>query len=214
MPVSPTIDELESGPDFEKVLTLQYNDIAPFVIGRLFSFTLPAAMIWVVLALSAFLTVWLWPGQTVTDESRHIIKGLLTGLIGLPLLLIPFHEGLHLVPYRLAGARDIRFGADLRQGIIYVTAHRFVTSHSLFSLVALIPFAVITAGLAAAMIFTSPWMQWVLAMTVFVHATMCTGDAVLIGFMSAFRGRRTFTWDDADEEVAYFYAERPSGTKE
>ena len=39
MPVSPTIDELESGPDFEKVLTLQYNDIAPFVIGRFFSFT-------------------------------------------------------------------------------------------------------------------------------------------------------------------------------
>ena len=214
MPVSPTIDELESGPDFEKVLTLQYNDIAPFVIGRLFSFTPPAAMIWVVLALSGFLTVWLWPGQTVTDENRHIIKGLMTGLIGLPLLLIPFHEGLHLVPYWLAGARDIRFGADLRQGIIYVTAHRYVTSQSLFSFVALTPFAVITAGLAAAMIFTSPWMQWVLAMSLFVHTTMCTGDAVLIGFMSAFRGRRTFTWDDADKGVACFYAERPSGTQE
>ncbi|MCU0410863.1 MAG: DUF3267 domain-containing protein [Bacteroidales bacterium] len=214
MPVSPTIDELESGPDFEKVLTLQYNDIAPFVIGRLFSFALPSVMIWVVLAISAFLTVWLWPGQTVTDESRHIIKGLLTGLIGLPLLLIPFHEGLHLVPYWLAGARDIRFGADMRQGIIYVTAHRFVTSRSLFSMVALTPFAVITAGLAAAILFASPWMQWVLAMTVFVHATMCTGDAVLTGFMSAFRGRRTFTWDDADAGVAYFCAEKLPENKE
>ncbi len=214
MPVSPTIDELESGPDFEKVLTLQYNDIAQFVIGRFFSFTLPTAMIWVVLALSAFLTVWLWPGQTVSDESRHIIQGLLTGLIGFPLLLIPFHEGLHLVPYWLAGARDIRFGADLRQGIIYVTAHRFVTSQSLFSFVALTPFAVITAGLAAAMIFTSPWMQWVLAMTLFAHATMCTGDAALIGFMSAFRGRRTFTWDDADKGVAYFCAEKLPENKE
>ncbi len=205
---TPTIEELESGSCFEKVLTLPYNDIGTFVIGRLSSFTLPALFIWIVLVISAFLTVWFWPGLSDTPENPRIIKGLLTGLIGLPILLIPFHEGLHLIPYRLSGARDIRFGADLRQGIVFVTAHRFVTGFTLFSLVALSPFAVITAGLSAAIIFTTSWLQWVLSMTLFVHTTMCAGDAVLIGFMSAFRGRRSFTWDDADKGIAYFYSEK------
>lgn len=214
MSVTPAIEELESGSGFEKVLTLQYNEIGPFVIGRLWSFAFPMAMVWLILGLSALLTVWHWPGQAVPEENPGIIKGLLTGLIGLPLLLIPLHEVLHLAPYWLSGARDIRFGADLRQGIIYVTAHRYVTGFALFSLVALTPFAVITAGLATAMIFTSPWMKWVLALTLFVHTTMCAGDAVLVSFMSAFRGRRIFTWDDADKGVAYFYAEGPAENKE
>lgn len=214
MSVTPAIDELESGSCFEKVLTLQYNDIGPFVIGRLFSITVPMVMVWVVAVISAFLTVWLWPGRSDSAETPGVVKGLLAGLIGLPLLLIPLHEVLHLAPYWLAGARDLRFGADLRQGIVYVTAHRHVTGFTLFSIVAITPFAVITAGLATALTFASPWMQWVLSMTLFVHTTMCAGDAVLAGFMGGFRGRRTYTWDDADKGIACFYAERLPENKE
>jgi hypothetical protein len=124
----------------------------------------------------------------------------------MPLLLIPFHEGLHLVPFRLAGAKDIRIGADLRQGIIYVTANRFVAGLSLFSAVALTPFITITAGLAAAILFSPPWWQWTLSMTLFTHTTMCIGDAILLGYMTEFKSRGVFTWDDADKGEAYFYA--------
>lgn len=202
----PAIEDLEDGSAYDKVLTLPYNDIAPFVIGSLKSFNLPMMTVWVVLALAAFLTVWFWPGVRYAPEHPRIIIGLATGLVAAPVLLIPFHEGLHLIPFRMAGAKDIRCGADLRQGIIYVTAHRFVADLRLFSIVAFTPFVIITAAIIVTMIFCSPWGKWVLSLALFAHTTMCAGDTALIGFMGGFRNRNVYTWDDADRKEAYFYA--------
>jgi hypothetical protein len=207
----PTIEELEDGSSYEKVLTLPYSDIAPFVIGRLKSFNLPMVTVWVILAVTAFLTVWFWPGVRYIPANLHIIIGLASGLLAVPVLLIPVHEGLHLIPFRLSGARDIRYGADLRQGIIYVTAHRFVADFRLFSIVAFTPFVVITTGIGAAIIFCTPWWQWVLSLALFTHTTMCAGDTALIGFMRGFNHRNVYTWDDADRKEAYFYAGKIAG---
>lgn len=201
----PTIEELEDVSAYEKVLTLPYNDIAPFVIGSLKSFNLPMMTVWVVSALTAFLVVWFWPGVRYTPEHPLIIIGLATGLVAGPVLLIPVHEGLHLIPFRMAGAKDIRYGVDLRQGVFYVTAHRFVADLRLFSIVAFTPFVTVTAGIATAIIFCSPWWQWVLSLALFTHTTMCTGDTALIGFMRGFSNRQVYTWDDADRKEAYFY---------
>ena len=206
MTLKPTIEQLEEGSAYEKVLTLSYSDIAPFVIGSLKSVNLPMIIIWITLAASAFLTVWLWPGLRDTMEDPRLMTGLASGLLILPLFLVPVHEGLHLLTYRSAGARDIRYGADLRQGIIYVTAHRFVTGRRLFSVVAFAPLVIITAGIIVLMIFCSSWWQWVLSMTLFTHTTMCAGDAALIGFMMGFKSGNVYTWDDADRKEAYFYA--------
>jgi len=208
MNAMPAIEELENGSAYEKVLTLPYSDIAPFVIGSLKSFNLPMMAVWIVLAMTAFLTVWLWPGVRYAAENPRIIIGLAAGLAAVPLLLIPIHEGLHLVTFRLSGAKDIRYGADLRQGIIYITAHRFVADIRLFSAVAFTPLVLITFGTGSAMIFCSPWWQWVFSLALFTHTTMCAGDAALIGFMRSFGQRNVYTWDDADRKEAYFYAEK------
>lgn len=202
----PAIEELEDGSAYEKVLTLPYNDIAPFVISSLKSFNLPMMTVWVALAITAFLIVWFWPGARYTPEHPRIIIGLVTGLVAAPVLLIPVHEGLHLISFRLAGAKDIRYGADLRQGIIYVTAHRFVADLRLFSTVAFTPFVIITAGIIVTIIFCPPWWKWVLSLALFTHTTMCAGDTALIGFMRGLRHRNVYTWDDADRKEAYFYA--------
>jgi hypothetical protein len=206
MTLKPTIEQLEEGSAYEKVLTLSYSDIAPFVIGSLKSVNFPMIIIWIILTASAFLTVWFWPGLRYTLEDPRQLKGLASGLLILPLLLVPVHEGLHLITYQLAGARDIRYGADLRQGIIYVTAHRFVAGRRLFSVVAFMPLVIISAGFIVLMIFCSPWWQWVLSMALFTHTTMCAGDAALIGFMTGFKPGNVYTWDDADRKEAYFYA--------
>lgn len=201
----PKIEELEEGSVYEKVLTLHYGEIAPFVISHLSRFSMPMAIIWVTTAVSLFLTAWFWPGLRHPAGDPQIIRGLVAGLLVIPLLMIPVHEALHLIPFRLAGARDIRFGADLRQGIFYVTAHRFVAGRRLFTLVALTPFIAITAVIMIAMVFCPVWWKWVLAMSLTVHTTMCAGDVALLGFMFGFRSREVFTWDDADRKEAYFY---------
>lgn len=208
MKIIPTIEELEEGTGFEKVLTLSYTEIAPFVISQLKRFSLPMVLIWSMFALSLSLSAWFWPGLRYPTDDPQVIRGLAAGLLLIPLLVIPVHEGLHLIPFRLAGARDIRVGADLRQGIFYVTAHRFVAGRRLFSIVALTPFLTITAGIIIAIVFCPPWWKWVLAMSLTVHTTMCAGDAALLGYMSGFRNREVCTWDDADEKEAYFYVSK------
>ena len=203
----PTIEELENTAAYEKVLTLPYNNIAPFVIGSLKTLSLPMMLIWTVMTMSAAMTIVLWSGLRHTPGNAGILKGLAWGLLLIPLLLVPVHELLHLVPYRLAGARDIRIGADLPQGIIYVTAHRHVAGRTLYSLVALLPFFLITAGLAIMIFVCPPGWKWILSLSLFVHTTMCAGDAALTGFMRSFHRRKVFTWDDAEAREAYFYAE-------
>jgi len=208
MKSTPGIEELEEGSGYEKVLTLSYGEIAPFVISNLTRFSLPMVLVWVTASLSLFLSAWLWPGLVHPSDDPQVIRGLLTGLVFIPLLLIPVHEGLHLLPFRLAGARDIRLGADLRQGIFYVTAHRFVAGRMLFTLIGMTPFLAINTGIIIGMAFCPYWWKWVLAISLMVHTTMCAGDAALLGFMYRFRKRRVYTWDDADRKEAYFYVSK------
>lgn len=206
MNTSPGIEELDDLAAYDKVLTLPYGEIAPFIIGRITKPSLPMLLIWITTGASLFLSVWSWPGARLPGEGTNILSGLATGLLLLPILLIPVHEGSHLIPFWLSGARDIRFGADLRQGIVYVTAHRFVAGRKLFALVALTPFITVTLSLIVLILLSPPWWQWVLSMTLLVHTTMCAGDTALLGYMFSFGNREVFTWDDADRKEAYFYA--------
>ncbi len=204
----PSIEELEEGSDYEKVLTLPYEELAPFVIGGLRTLSLPMMLVWTVAIASATLTLFLWPHTGGSHEGKGILSGLAAGLILIPLLLVPLHELLHLIPFRLAGAKDIRVGADLRQGIVYVTAHRFVAGLNLFSVIALTPFLVITATMVTVIFFVPHWWQWVLTLALLAHTTMCAGDAALLGHLGQYRGRKVYTWDDADRKEAYFYASK------
>ncbi len=202
----PTIEELKDTSSWEKVLTLPYDEIAPFVIGHISSISIPMMLVWLTAIASLFLSVWYWPGLVFPSEDPRVLAGLTVGLLIIPILLVPLHEGSHILPFWLAGARDIRYGVNLRQGIIYVTAHRFVVTGRVFAIIALIPFVIITLILGILILISPLWWKWVLSMTLFVHTTMCTGDAALTGFMNSFGKRSVCTWDDAELKEAYFYA--------
>ena len=204
----PAIEELEDSSKYCKILTLSYSNIAPFVLERLLKGSISMILLWILLISAAFMTTVFWPGLIFKSGEPHILKGLLTGAVLIPVLLVPLHEGLHLLPFRLAGARDIRLGSDLKQGIIYITAHRFVADRRLFSVVALAPFIVISAGLITAIILCPVWWQWVLSLALFAHTTMCAGDAAMITYTNSFKETTVFTWDDADLLEAYFYTPR------
>ena len=127
------------------------------------------------------------------------------GFILLPILCIPFHEALHIIPYYISGARDIRMGMDLRQYIFYVTAHRYVADSRQFIIVALVPFVLISLVVIALVIILPGLWKWSLSVFLFAHGTMCAGDAALLNFYYVNRDKKIYTWDDADEKMAYFY---------
>jgi hypothetical protein len=126
-------------------------------------------------------------------------------MIILPILIIPIHELLHIIPYYFSGARNIRIGMDLKQYLFYVTAHRYVALPVQFRIVAVTPFIVISAVLIF-LIFLLPGMwKWSLSIFLFVHATMCAGDFALLNLYFLNKDKKLYTWDDADKQEAYFY---------
>jgi hypothetical protein len=129
------------------------------------------------------------------------------GLIIFPLLCIPLHEGLHVIPFFITGARKIRIGVDLKQYIFYVTAHRHVATSAQFTFVALIPFIIINLALLFLVLLLPGLWKWSLSLFLFVHTTMCAGDFALLNFMWLNRRKKIYTWDDADQKMAYFYEE-------
>ena len=138
---------------------------------------------------------------------KEILLHSFLGFIFFPVLIIPVHEFMHVIPFWLTGAKKIRAGADLKQYIFYVTAHRHVINARQFRLVALVPFISVNITLIILVLFLPGLWKCSMSVLLFVHTTMCAGDFAMMNFYHLNRHRTIYIWDDADEKMAYFYEE-------
>jgi hypothetical protein len=205
MPV--TVDDLRDESRFSHFLTISYRDILPFVLDYIRKLTSITIIFWSLCMIFFGMTVIIRIDIAGLFEFRKIIAHTLLGSLVFPLLIIPFHEGLHIIPYFMTGARNIKIGMDLSQYMFYVTAHRHVAPPLQFKIVALTPFILINLA-ALIMVFYLPGLwKWSFSLFLFFHSTMCAGDIALLNFYHINRSRRIYTWDDADLKEAYFYVE-------
>jgi hypothetical protein len=137
----------------------------------------------------------------------HILFHSFTGLIILPLIFIPVHELLHIIPFYVTGAKNIKVGMDLKQYLFYVTAHKYVATPLQFRIVAWTPFIIISSGLVFLVFLLPGLWKWSFSLFLFAHATMCAGDFALLNLYLLNRDKKIYTWDDADKKEAYFYEE-------
>lgn len=200
-----TVEELEDQSKYRELLSLSYDDLVPFIFGHLKSKSGMIVFFWSACLLSfgfAFLIRWNIAGYF---PFKNILLHSFLGLIVLPLICIPLHEFLHIIPYYLSGARNIRVGMDLKQYLFYVTAHRYVAGPVQFIIVALVPFVFFSVTLfLLAMMLPGLW-KWTFSIFLFVHTTMCAGDFALLNLYFVNRDKKIYTWDDADRKMAYFY---------
>lgn len=125
-------------------------------------------------------------------------------LVALFVVILPLHEALHAIAYRLIGARDIRWDYSLRLMAVWVIAHRFVVGTGPFLFVALAPFVVLNALLIIGAI-AFPAVAVFLLFVLLVHLHGCAGDWALMNFVWLHRARGFWTFDDAHEGKSYFY---------
>jgi hypothetical protein len=203
--MSYSVEDLEDQKRFRLFLTISYTDLIGFVFDNLKKKTFLIYAFWFIsflfLCFSLIIRFRLRGGS---GESSFLLHSAL-GMILFPVLIIPVHEFLHVVPYFLSGAKNIRVGMDLRQYLFYVTAHRYVASPIQFIIVALTPMVLISAGLIGAIFIVPGIWQWSLSLFLFVHATMCAGDIALLNLYFTNKDRKIYTWDDVDKKEAYFY---------
>lgn len=125
-------------------------------------------------------------------------------LVALFLFVLPIHELLHAVAYRIVGAKDIRWDYSWRMAAVWVTAHRFVATAGPFVFVALLPFVVVNAALILAAVLV-PQAAVFLLFVLLWHLHGCIGDWSLLNFIWLHRRRGFWTFDDADAGKSYFF---------
>ena len=201
------VENLEDQTKFRQILTIPYDDLINFVLdyirrkSGLMIFFWSAGIIFLWIALTVRINI------AGYFPIKNIIFHSILGLVIFPILCIPVHETLHIIPYYFTGARKIRIGMDLNQYMFYVIAHRHVANQVQFRFVALTPFITISLILLF-LIFLLPGLwKWSLSLFLFVHATMCLGDLAMLNFYFLNRHKKIYTWDDADKKIAYFYEE-------
>ena len=201
------VEDLDDQSKYRELLKIPYDELIDFVLdymkrkSEVMIFFWSACVIFLGIAITVRINIaGYFPLKSIMFHSS-------LGLIVFPVLMIPVHEILHIITYYLAGARRIRVGMDLRQYMFYVTAHRFVTGHRQFRLVALTPFIAVSIILLLLILFLPGLWKWSLSLLLLIHATMCVGDFALMNFYFLNRSKKIFTWDDFDKKIAYFYEE-------
>jgi len=203
---NPSIEELDTSSKFSCELRLSYQDVAVFVMSHLKGRNAAMITFWAVTVITALLNVLMWIIVLRTPVHHSMIAGVVLGFVLIPLALAPLHEAIHYIFMRFSGAKDIRLGMDLKQGIIYLSAHRHVFGRRSFRIIASSPLFLITILFAFLIVASaSPWLRWVFTSVLFMHTTMCIGDMVLLGYMQNYRPRPVYTWDDVEAREAYFY---------
>jgi len=201
------IEDLEDTCRFRQILKIPYDELVGFVLDYLRRRTDLMIFFWSVCLIFLSMALMIRINIAGYFPFRNIFFHSLLGLIVFPVLIIPVHELLHVVPFLLTGARKIKAGVDLKQYLFYVTAHRHVVDAREFRLVAYTPFIILNVILLV-LIFLLPGLwKWSLSLLLFVHTTMCAGDFALLNFFRINNKRKVYTWDDADARIAYFYEE-------
>ena len=199
------VEDLDDQTRFRQVLTISYQDLIKFVFEYLKKRSGLTFFFWSVCLLSLGLTVFARIKIAGYFPVIDIIWHSVLGLIIFPVICIPVHELIHIIPYYISGARNIRVGMDLKQYLFYVTAHRYVATPIQFIIVAVTPFLILSIVVTLLVYLLPGLWKWSLSLFLFAHTTMCAGDFALMNFYFLNRNKKIYTWDDADRKIAYFY---------
>lgn len=199
------MDDLDDQRKFRLLLKVSYKELIYFVFDYLKKNSILTLVYWVTCIIFLFIAAFIRIRLRGFFPESIILLHSIIGSIILPLICIPVHEFLHIVPYYISGAKKIRIGMDLKQYLFYVTAHRHVATSLQFRIVALTPIVIISTGMILSIILLPGLWKWSLSLFLFFHTTMCAGDVALLNLYFLNRDKKLYTWDDVDKKEAYFY---------
>lgn len=184
-----------------------YSDIKLFLMRNLPKTTFCAIYIGVLLLVlfGVGFMIALWQeSQSASQFFLEIGASLVWVVVGYA-LMIPLHEFIHWLVYRSEGAADVRFGAIWRSFVFFAAAHNFLTDYKTFKRIALAPLRILSGLLVVLLLFPLPlWGKIAIAVLLFLHLLSCSGDLMMLAYMSRYKGREVYTIDDIDNRYTYF----------
>jgi hypothetical protein len=205
-----SVRELQNENEFTLLHVLSLEDIVRFVFRQMRNRNLATVIfyaatlcsfVWMVLSFFYTLLPGQWGWAKITLHCFY-------GFILWPVILIPVHELIHAVVYKMAGAPNIKFGIKPESYLFYVTADKYVIGRKPFMIVAFTPFLIVGVILLLFIVSTTYPLSWSLIACLFVHTTMCIGDLAIAGFFMAHHSKEIYTYDDTEKEETYFYVKK------
>ena len=205
----PNIDTLFESERYAQIAKLPYSEMVPFV-QREFGERTPIIRFFIALNLLILVLMIVFAIIQVSLSQISVWKVISFAFLGGTVVfavLVPIHEALHGLAYKLSGAPSISFGANLRQFYFYAVADKFVIGKKAFRFVALLPFFVINTLLVILLLLAPVGWQWVLWGVLLMHTGGCAGDFGMLSFYNRHEGE-LYTFDDVQNKVAYFFQEQ------
>jgi len=205
---NPTINELRNPENFELIAQVNHHQIKEFVIERLTSegkiirIYMYYQILMIVVGMFFFTRsiVFAFKGDLVP------LYYSIAALVFCFSALIVFHELLHGIALKLAGAKRIVFGGYLKKFVFYAEADRFVINRRQFLFIALTPlFAVKLVTLTGIIIFFGHPILYALIFVMSAHSLFCAGDIGLLSVFFQNRENEIYTFDVKEEKTSYFF---------
>jgi len=201
------VSDLKDERRFRLITSVEHENVVPFVFRYIWkknkvTYLYFGANIIFLAYLLRIITFQIMPGSC---DAITTLWQLFLGFILYPVLLVPVHEGIHGLVYLLEGATKIKFGADLKQYIFYVTADHFVLNRKSFYKLAFTPFIFLSLALATASFYIQPPYSWGFSLCLLAHGTMCIGDFALASLFAEDPEKEIYTYDLASEKTSFFY---------
>jgi hypothetical protein len=205
----PGVEQLHSGADFELLLTMDFQDMIPFVFTQIRRRGIMSILYGLVnLLMIAFILFFLLRGLlSGTLTGKIVLLQLVSGFLAGSILVIPVHELIHGLAYRLLGARKIHFGADMKQFIFFVTADRHPVSGAQIIFLALLPFTLINLLMVVITFCLLPHYTLFGASFLLFHNLMCIGDFAISNYVRLHQ-RKVYSYDVVKERKSYFFGEK------
>lgn len=140
-------------------------------------------------------------------QSASLGESLLKFFLGFPafFLIIPIHELIHGIGYKLAGAEQVSYKAIWKQLVFYAMADKFLAFKIPFVLLAIAPFVLLnTLFICLFFYLPEPW-SWVSYGALIMHTAGCSGDFALISYFYTYWEKDPVTFDDVAGKVSYFF---------
>lgn len=188
--------------------TMSHKDIMGFIkpwmkkkniYTRIYSITLLAGLF----IIGIYIGMMLSSGEFHIMTLNYIFLG-----FGICFLIIPFHEWLHGVAYKLMGAESVQYRANWKKLYFYAAADGYPADFKEFRFVALLPFSVITV--MGIMIVVGSGFEWATVMLGFIfgHAAFCGGDFGLLSYMHEHKDLDVITIDDMEKGETRFMVKK------
>jgi hypothetical protein len=205
--IRPDHQLLQEGKGYRLVLEIKHAEILDFITQHLRPVSFPLLFFYIFngLILLGFTVQMVLTIAGGTGSIWTSLVAFLAGTIFFLLILIPVHELIHLVTFKLMGAKHTRVFAQWEKFLFYAVADKFVMNHKEFIWLALPPFVLLNSLLLLALLLIDGPAQFAVWSALIFHSTGCIGDFVLIAYLSEKNRRNYLSFDDLKKGVTLFY---------